>query len=406
MFYQRHAERAIKNCAKWFPTVLVTGARQVGKSTLLQHCLKDVKYVSLDDGLALNAITQNAYGFLTSQGTPVIYDEIQQAGSAFRTIKLLIDRDKHPGMFYLTGSQKYVLMKNLSDSLAGRIAILELFGLSNRELDGDDYFHAFMPTGDYLKNRKTKIKLPNATLWQRIQRGSYPELWEKPDLPLEIFYETYLQTYLERDVRQLSQVGDLIAFRNFMVILAARIGGLLNLTAIARDAEIDVKTAKRWLSILEAGNVIYLLQPFSMNATKRVTKTPKLYFCDTGLVCYLTRWITSEVAESGAQAGALFENYVIMEILKSYYNAGERADVYFYRDSYGHEIDLIFFRNNTFYPVEIKKTASPNIKDVKNFQLLKEYFPTVNIGEGGIICTYDQLLQLNSTTSIIPVEYI
>ncbi len=406
MYFVRHAEKTLSECAKYFPAVLVTGARQVGKSTLLQHKLKTVKYITMDDDVALDAIRDDAYGFLTAQGTPVIYDEVQRAADSFNVVKRIIDTNKQPGMFFFSGSQKFALMQGLSESLAGRIGIVELQGLSNREIWKEKFFVPFLPTKNYLSLRKTKIKMDNSQLWQRIQRGSYPELWEKKDFPSDKFYSSYLQTYLERDVRQLSQVGDLRSFRRFMGILAGRIGGLLNLSSAVRDAEIDVKTAKRWLFVLEASNVIYLLQPFSTNAAKRVIKTPKLYFYDTGLACYLTRWTSPEVTESGAQAGALFENFVLMEIVKSYTNAGQEPPVYYFREAGGREIDLLFYQNNTLYPVEIKKTASPNVKDIKNFQLIGEYFSEVQVGEGGIICNYDKVLALNEKNSVIPLNYI
>lgn len=406
MYFVRHAEKTLTESAKYFPAVLVTGARQVGKSTLLQHKLKTFKYITMDDDVALDAIRDDAYGFLTAQGTPAIYDEVQRAADSFNVVKRIIDTNKQPGMFFFSGSQKFALMQGLSESLAGRIGIVELLGLSNREIWKDNFSVPFLPTKNYLSLRKTKIKMDNSQLWRCVQRGSYPELWEKKDFPADKFYNAYLQTYLERDVRQLSQVGDLRSFRRFMGILAGRIGGLFNLTSAARDAEIDVKTAKRWVSVLEASNLIYLLQPFSTNAAKRVIKTPKLYFYDTGLVCYLTKWTSPETAEAGAQAGALFENFVLMEIVKSYTNAGQEAPVYYFREAGGREIDLLLYQNNTLYPIEIKKTASPNVKDIKNFQIIGEYFSDVQIGAGGVVCNYDKVLALNEQNSVIPLAYI
>lgn len=406
MYFKRHGEKVVKKCFKWFPSVIVTGARQVGKSTLLQQALPKVKYLTLDDTMIFNALQKDPRGFLEGQGTPIIYDEIQKAGSAFVTLKFLIDQRKKAGMFALSGSQKFALMQNVADSLAGRIGIMELAPLSGRELFGDEFSLPFLPIKKYLKSRKSKINYTEKKLWKHIHRGGYPALWQNKKLDWAKYFESYLRTYLERDVRSLSQVGDLMAFQRFMIILAGRIGGLLNVASVARDADIDVKTAKRWISILEASNIIFLLQPFATNSAKRVIKAPKLYFWDTGLVCYLTKWHTAEAASVGALAGALFENFVVVEIMKSYMNAGEEPSVYYFREAGGREIDLLFYMNNTLYPLEIKKTASPNMKDIKNFELLAEYFPTVNVGEGGVLCTYDQLLNLDKKNWVIPLEWI
>ena len=312
----------------------------------------------------------------------------------------MIDSDRHAGMYLLTGSQKYELMKNVSDSLAGRICIINMLGLSNRELSGDPYCRPFLPTADYLKNRNSQVSLSLPELWQRIHTGSMPEMHANAFIEWEAFYASYVRTYIERDVRQLAQVGDALVFTQFMTALAARTGGL------ARDVGVDDKTIKRWLSILQDSGTIYLLQPFSLNVNKRIVKTPKVYFTDTGLVAYLCRWLTPETLANGAMAGNIYETFIVAEILKSYYNDGKEPNMFFFRNSDGQEVDLLFYTDGTLYPIEIKKTSSPNQQDIKGFQTLQTFFPSLKIGEGGIICNHDRLLPLKGMNRIIPFSMI
>jgi hypothetical protein len=233
-----------------------------------------------------------------------------------------------------------------------------------------------------------------------------PELYANPNLASAEYYASYLKTYIERDVRDLSQVGDELAFMQFITALAARTGELLNIASVSRDVGVSEPTIKKWLSILEASNIIYLLQPFSFNIKTRAVKTPKVYFFDTGLVCYLCKWNTPEQLQSGAQAGNIFETYVVGEIIKSYYNAGVEPSIYFYRDTNAKEIDLLFYQDGTLYPAEIKKTSTPSEKDIKHFKLLSTAFPNLQIGQGGIICTYDKVFSLDGKNRIIPINFI
>ena len=207
-------------------------------------------------------------------------------------------------------------------------------------------------------------------------------------------------------MHSLTQIGDSLAFMQFMVALAGRTGELLNMESLAKDVGVSAPTVKRWISVLQASNVIYLLQPFSLNTTKRIIKSPKVYFTDTGLVCYLTRWLTTETLINGAQAGNIFETFVLGEILKSYYNSGKEPNLYFFRNGDGQEVDLILYENGKIYPIEIKKTSSPNIKDIKSFKVLENYFPTVEVGEGGVICNAETVLPLGYGNKIIPLEYV
>lgn len=406
MYIKRHIENAVGALFSAFPAVLITGPRQVGKSTLLNNAFKGIKNVTLDDPLQLMSLKQDPIGFFTLHGTPLILDEVQRAPECFSVLKYRIDADRRAGMYLLTGSQKYALMEGVSESLAGRIGIADMLGLSSREICGDPFDKPFLPTADYFLHRDTKIGASVPELWKRIHRGSMPELYSGSSMDWEQYYAAYVSTYIERDVKQLGSVGDSLAFTQFMTALASRTGELLNFAALARDVGVDGKTAKRWLSILQASGIIYLLQPFSLNIGKRIVKTPKVYFTDTGLVCYLCRWLTPETLMNGAMAGSVYETFIVSEILKSYCNAGKKPDLYFFRNTDGQEVDLVFYRDGKLFPVEIKKTSSPNPKDIKHFKTLSSFFPSLEIAEGGVICNTDQLLPIGQNVKIIPFNLI
>lgn len=406
MYIKRHIESTIENAFSAFPALLITGPRQVGKSTLLLNKFKHITNITLDNPLHLMNLKQDPMEFFKFNGPPLILDEIQRAPECFVVLKYLIDSDRKAGMYILTGSQKYELMKGVSESLAGRVGIIDMLGLSNREICKDEFNKPFLPTSEYLLNRKTQIDMALPTLWERIHRGSMPELYANQNMEWEQFYASYVSTYIERDVKQLGSVSNTVEFTKFMTALASRTGELLNMTSLAKDIGVDAKTIKRWISILQASNIIYLLQPFSLNIEKRVVKTPKIYFTDTGLVCFLCRWLTPETAQKGAMSGNLYETFIVSEIIKSYYNAGKTPDIYFFRNTDGQEVDLLFYQNQTLYPIEIKKTSSPNIKDVKHFKTLSTFFPSLEISEGGIICNAEDLMPLSQNLKIIPYNLI
>ena len=406
MYINRHIKNVIDEYTKDFPVVMITGPRQIGKSTVLMTAYPNIPYQTLDDTFVLEQMHVDGKGYIKSLGTPVIFDEIQRAPKSFLDFKLIVDSNRKPGMYIFTGSQKLELMKGASESLAGRVGVLNMLGLSNREIYNDCFYQPFLPNTEYFSERKPAFHFNNKELWKRIHRGSMPELYKNAGMNWERYYSSYIQTYIDRDINELAQVGNKIAFSQFMTALASRTGELLNLTSLANDVGIDQRTAKSWLSILEATNMIYILKPFSLNVTKRVVKTPKVYFTDTGLVCYLCRWLTTDTAERGAMSGALYETFVINEIMKSYYNVGKDLDLYFYRDSNGAEVDLLFYQNGTLYPIEIKKTSSPNIKDIKHFKTLETAFSNIEIGEGGVICNYEKLAYLSENNKVIPIEYI
>ena len=407
MFYKRHAEQAIRKLSQMFGAVLVTGARQVGKTTLLKEVTGSVLYVTLDDPIILTAATELSGTFFKDNPPPVFVDEIQYAPNLFPYIKIIIDKEKRKGLFYLSGSQQFRMMKNVSESLAGRLGILNLTGLSLRELYGVIFNEPFVPTEQYfLERRKYLSDITYTDVWRIIHRGCMPELNANEDFDWQMFYAAYVKTYIERDVRDLTQVGDEIKFIRFMTAAASCTGQLLNISSLARNAGVSQPTAERWLSIMVTSNLAYLLQPYYNNIIKRSIKTPKLYFLDTGLAAYLTKWNTPDVLKNGAMASAFFETFIIAEILKSYSNKGILdAPIYFYRDKDSNEIDLLVSEGNTLYPIEIKKHADPDKNDISKFELLDKINGIIR-GPGGVICLYDNLVTLKGRDKAIPITMI
>ena len=403
-YIKRNAEDVIKKEEKLFKAILVTGARQVGKTTMLKNLKPDINYVTLDDMLQNQLAQEDPALFLKSNNVPIIIDEVQYAPDLLRYIKIAVDNSEEKAIFYLTGSQQFHLMKNISESLAGRIGIVNLLGLSLREIKEVDFNLPFIPTNEYLEERKKhEINISYDEIWNIIHKGAMPALYQQ-ESDSELYYSTYVNTYIERDVRNLTQVGDTLSFLKFMTALASRIGQLLNLNSVANEVGITIPTAQRWLSILISSNIVYLLEPYYNNIMKRTVKTPKIYFLDTGLVAYLTRWKNKEVLESGTMAGNFFENFVIVEIIKSYYNTGElRPPLYFYRDKEKREIDLIIEQNGKLYPIEIKKSAKPNKEMIENFKVLDKIS---KVGEGAVICMYDNILDLDEKNKAIPYRYL
>ena len=402
MYIKRHIEKAFNERMKWNSAIVVTGARQVGKTTLIEYVVPDIPKVELDDKLTLEMAKNSTLEFMELNPPPVFIDEVQYATEIFPYIKMAVDKSKKKGQFFLSGSQPFKLMKNISESLTGRAGILTMYGLSMREINKEDWNKPFLPTKEYLLERKkSHTETPIKEIWNTIWRGSYPELYEKPDYPWEIFYSDYLKTYLERDIRDLARIGDEMQFLQFLRIIAARTGQILNLSDIAKEVQISVPTVKHWISILETSGIIYLLLPYHNNLNKRIIKSPKIYFTDTGLSCYLARWNTPESLMTGAMNGAYFETFIINEIMKSYINNGKEAELYFFRDSNGVEIDLLIYENGTLYPLEIKCTSEPNHKMIKAFDLLDNVHG-VKRGEGGVICLSNLLLPLKDNDKIIP----
>lgn len=405
--FQRTLQTTIQQASGLFPVLLLTGARQVGKTTLLEACAEPERgYVTLDDPQEAELARNDPALFFQRHPPPLIVDEIQYAPELFRTIKLLVDKLRQPGLFWLTGSQKFHLMQGVSESLAGRVAVLDLLGLSLAEMAGKaDSTQAFLPTPQWLEQaRQQSQTLALPEVYRLIWRGSFPRMVADGNMPRDLFYNAYLQTYLQRDVRDLTRVGDERAFLQFLRSAAARVGQLLNYADLARDVDIDQKTAKAWLSVLETSGIIYLLQPYHTNVNKRLLKTPKLYFLDTGLCAYLTQWSSPETLEAGAMSGAILENWLLVEILKSWWHNGLTPTAWFYRDKEQREIDLLLEQDNTLYPVEFKKTASPTLAAAKHFSALEKL--DKQVGHGAVICLRETDVPLSREVDAIPAGYL
>jgi predicted AAA+ superfamily ATPase len=406
-YTERTLEKFLKNSAKNFPVILITGPRQVGKTTFLKHLGgKKRKYVTLDDpGKALLA-KQEPKMFLEKFKPPVLIDEIQYAPELLPFIKMYVDTHKTSGLFWLTGSQQFHIMSGVTESLAGRVGILNLSGLSLFEQQGlAKYDEPFLPTKDTISKREKHAKpFFLKEIYTKIWKGSFPAIILKKNTDWELFYSSYIQTYLQRDIKSLANVGNETAFLKFLRSAAARTGQLLNLADMSRDAEISPNTAKNWLSILQASGIIYLLEPYYNNLTKRMTKTPKLYFMDTGLACYLTDWLSPDTLESGAMSGAILETFIVVEIIKSYWHNGKQAKIFYYRDKDKKEIDLLIIQNQTIYPIEIKKTGSPNKDSIRHFSLLEKF--QLKIGEGAVICFTDTVMPITKDVNAVPVGLI
>ncbi|WP_425755799.1 ATP-binding protein [Ihubacter sp. rT4E-8] len=409
-YLSRAIEETILQSEKTFKCMLVTGARQTGKSTMLKKLFPEKKYVPMDDPFIEEQAKEQPHMFMMLNTPPVIYDEVQRVPELFRYIKLKCDETQMRGQFCLSGSQPLELMEGASESLSGRVSIIELAGLSMREMKGDSFNLPFVPTMAYVQERsKTAAAFEN--IWEIIHRGSYPEL-QNPEVEWSAFFSSYIKTYLERDVRKLSAVQNLNDFRKFMVAVAARTGQILNYANIADEVGKDQTTIKRWISILEASGIVYLLEPFTSSVLKRAIKTPKVYFRDTGLAAYLTRWLTPETLANGAMSGAFFETFVISEILKSYSNRGidYRYCVSYYRGKdkkkgAESEIDLIIEENGILYPIEVKKGTSVSADQTSAFTVLDQ-IPDKKRGMGAIICLCPIPGALRENILKLPVWYI
>ena len=406
MYISRHIEEVLKTAVREKGALCVTGARQVGKSTVLESLFSEYKELVLDDIRLLRLAQERPEEFFEQFPPPVFVDEIQYAPNLFPYIKIHIDKTGTKGAFLLSGSQRYEMISNMTESLAGRINLIDLYGLSIREIVGDDFRGEFMPTWDYLKKRIPK-PLKYTEVWENIWRGFYPEIVES-GIEWSRFYSSYVRTYLDRDVSKLSHVGDLLKFERFMVSMAARTGLLLNIADVAKDTGVSQQTAEKWLSILVASNVVYILKPYYNNVLQRLIKTPKAYFLDTGLASYLIGWDNAQVLQNGAMAGSMFETFVIGEIIKSWVNLNgvtPKMNFSFFRDKDGNEIDLLIERNGILYPIEIKKHITCDKDDITAFKQLEKIFNKKR-GEGCVVCMSDDVLPITATDKSVGVRYL
>lgn len=402
----RNMEAVIDMVTKEYPVVLVTGPRQVGKTTMLRRLMENTErgYVSLDDLNERTLAKNDPELFLQLHKPPVLIDEVQYAPELFIYIKIYVDGHHEPGAFWLTGSQAFKLMRGMQESLAGRAAILSMTSLSQAEICGGNTEPFRVDYQELSLREKEREVLDTRQIFERIYRGSMPAIVSGRNSNSQIFYSSYLSTYLERDVRELSNAIDLLKFFRFLTAAAARCGQMLNISEIAQDADMNQAQAKTWLGILETLGIIFYLHPYSNNLLKRLVKTPKLYFYDTGLVCYLTKWSSPETLENGAMNGAILENYVVSEIAKTYMNCGQTPFLYYYRDKDAKEIDVILEHDGILNPVEIKKTSNPGTELTKVFSLLDK--ASVPRGKGAVICMKPRLGAIDKDNYYVPVWMI
>lgn len=408
-YIQRAISEILKDRVKTSKCTLIVGARQVGKSTLIKHDFSEYNRTNFDDKLTRLQAREEPKLFFMNNPCPLFIDEVQKEGEILEEIKQKVDESDERGQFILSGSQKLELMKGVSESLAGRVAIYELLGLSMREIKQIQFNKHFVPTEAYIKERENEIKTYD-NIWDVIHKGAYPELYDV-ERDWQEFYSSYVSTYLERDINELIS-ADSITFTKFLTAVAARTGELLNYANIASDMGVSEPTVKKWISILERTGIVYLLQPYSASALNRAIRTPKIYFRDTGLACYLTRWLTADALKNSAVAGNMFETFVISEILKSYSNEGRdyRFNIFYYRGkdknaSDENEIDLIIEENGILYPVEIKMSGNPKaIMGAANPILDK--IPDKKRGMGIILCLIDKKTYLRENLLALPIEYV
>lgn len=406
MYIARNLEKVVLEVTEEYPVVLVTGPRQVGKTTMLQKLMEGTErsYVSLDDLNERNLAKTDPELFLQLHKPPVLIDEVQYAPELFTYIKIHVDKHRTPGAFWLTGSQVFKLMQGVQESLAGRVAVLSLTPLSQAEICGGQT-EPFILDMQALQERSRGRKPADVRdIFERIFRGSMPAIVSGQNRNPQIFYGSYLSTYIERDVKALSEAIDSLKFFRFMTSAAARCGQMLNTAEIARDADINQKQAKDWLGILETIGIIFYLHPYSNNLLKRLVKTPKMYFYDTGLVCYLTKWSSAQTLEAGAMNGAILENYVVAEIMKTYLNSGKEPFLYYYRDKDAREIDLVLEQDGVLNPMEIKKSANPGRELTRVFQVLDK--SSVPRSKGAVLCMKPELSAIDRENYIIPVWMI
>ncbi|HZK39525.1 MAG TPA: ATP-binding protein [Clostridia bacterium] len=406
-YIKRELERKFLHMSSFFKVVLVTGARQVGKTTMLKHLARGQErtYVSLDNAMARTLAQTDPVLFFQTYKPPIIIDEVQKAPVLFEQIKVMCEDSEENGRFWLTGSQQYSMMKEVRETLAGRIAILELFSLSQREKNEKDFVDELDFNFSALRERQKQVpKNDVVAVFEHIWRGGMPQVLHADAEQRQEYYNSYVDTYLMRDVTEAGGITDSVRFRKFLTACAALVSEQVSYKTLADTAEISQPTAKEWLRLLQGLGIVYLLKPYSNNELKRLAKVPKMYFCDTGLCAYLSRWLTRDTLMSGAANGHYFENYVVSELLKNYAYAKTKANMMYYRDTNANEIDLFVETDNMIHPFEIKKSANPDRRKVKKYELLDK--TTQQRGYGGIICMCEEVIPIDEKNCFIPCNLI
>ena len=405
-YIKRDLESKILALSKEYACILITGPRQVGKTTVLkQLAAADREYVTLDDFEDRALAKRDPALFLQMHSLPIFIDEVQYTPELFSYIKIAIDNGADPGSFWLTGSQAFQMMELAQESLAGRVALLHMPALSQHEIYGSGNNVPFSVDLDALKQRKKtgqQALLPK--MYERIWKGSMPGLVSGKFTDRDVFYNSYLQTYIERDVSELIARVDKLQFQDFIRAVACRAGQMLNVHDIAMDIAVSDDTAKRWLQVLEKSDVIFYLRSYSNNLLKRTIKTPKLYFFDTGLAAYLTKYTTPEILANGAISGALLENYVVSEIRKTYFNDAKDCLLWYYRDKSSNEIDMVIESDGVLHPLEIKRSVNPGSELIGAFEVLDK--GSVPRGKGAILCMRPELSAINADNFIVPIWII
>lgn len=406
-YIHRELERKFLKMNSFFKAVLVTGARQVGKTTMLKHLAEgtDRTYVSLDNAMIRDLAKSDPVLFFQTYKPPILIDEVQKAPELFEQIKIICDETEEKGLIWLTGSQQYGMMKKVRETLAGRVGILELFSLSQREKNGVVFGSELDFSLALLQSRQTLVpKNDIINVFKHIWEGGMPQILGVDEEIRGDYFNSYVDTYLMRDVAEAGGITDAIRFRKFLLACAALVSEQVNYATLAEAADISQPTAKEWLCVLEGLHIVYLLQPYYNNALKRLSKTPKLYFCDTGLCAFLSMWLTPDVLMKGAASGHFYENYVVMELVKNYAYARNKANVTYYRDSNSKEIDVFIEENGIIHPLEIKKSANPDKREVKKFSVLDS--AALERGTGGIVCMCEAPIPIDEKNCFIPSNLI
>ena len=410
-YLSRIAEKKFLRMNENFPVILVTGARQVGKTTMLEHLAEtqdaslrgqNRTYVTLDDLNIRDMAMNDPVRFFQNFKTPIIIDEIQYAPNLFSQIKIMCDKSKKPGEFWLTGSQSYSLMKGISESLAGRVGIIEMSSFTMDEFTGDlkEPLNSF--NIDYLKSRFAACtKYSNNELFEFIYRGGMPKTFGFSEEMRKDYFNAYIHSYLMRDVMELGKISDTVRFNRFLAACAAMISGQLNMATLANAADISQPTAKEWLYVLQGLGIVYVLQAYFNNNIKRLVKSPKLYFYDTGLAAYLSLWPSSETLKVGNMNGAYFKNFAVNQLIKKFSYMSQPPNVFYYRDVDQKEIDLVLETHEGLIPLEIKMTSNPHAGDTAKFEVLGKFKKTVL--PGAILCTIDKPLLIDKSNVFLPV---